>query len=158
MQHHTILAIDPGASGGLAWGLGTAASPATANMPADPNLLYGLLEDISLSSISPIHAFVEKVGGFIGKEQPASRAFTFGANYGAILGVLAAMEIPTTLVLPQIWQKSLSLGNSTAHAKGKWKSYLATCARRLYPKTKVTLANADAVLIFHAAATGRIKP
>jgi hypothetical protein len=85
--------------------------------------------------------------------------FAFGQNYGQILGVLAALEIPVTLVRPQKWQAAMSLGNSTAHAnKSKWKSHLATRAKQLYPKTKINLATADAVLIWHAAKTERIKP
>ncbi len=159
MQRHTILAIDPGASGGLAWGVGTAASPATANMPANASDLASLVDAIDAEALAPLHAFVELVGGFIGKGQPGSAMFTFGQNYGQILGVLAALEIPTTLVRPQKWQAAMSLGNSATHAsKSKWKSHLATRAKQLYPKSKITLATADAVLIWHAAKTERIKP
>lgn len=159
MQHHTILAIDPGASGGLAWGLGSAASPATANMPANASDLASLVDAIDAAALAPIHAFVELVGGFIGTAQPGSAMFAFGQNYGQILGVLAALEIPTTLIRPQAWQKALSLGNSATHAnKSKWKSHLATRAKQLYPKARINLGNADAVLIWHAAKTDRIKP
>jgi len=166
MQRHTILAIDPGASGGLAWGLGTAASPATANMPANASDLASLVDAIDAEALAPIHAFVELVGGFIksrGKGEnegnPGSAMFAFGQNYGQILGVLAALEIPTTLVRPQKWQAAMSLGNSATHAnKSKWKSHLATRAKQLYPKAKITLQTADAVLIWHAAKTERIKP
>jgi hypothetical protein len=137
--------------------MSTDPAPSIANMPESANDLAALIDTINHAASSPPHAFLELVGGFIGKGQPGSAMFKFGQSYGQVIGVLAALEIPTTLIRPQAWQKALSLGNSTSHEKGKWKSHLATRAKQLYPKTKITLNTSDAVLIFHAAATERIK-
>lgn len=35
--------------------------------------------------------------------------FSFGKSYGAVLGALAALEIPVTHVTPQRWKKALSV-------------------------------------------------
>lgn len=54
-------------------------------------------------------AIVEKVGARPG--EAASGAFSFGFTSGCIAGVLAALNIPTTLVTPATWKKSLGLGS-----------------------------------------------
>jgi hypothetical protein len=147
-----ILAIDPGASGGLAFG-DNRKPPMLISMP---ETLHDLIETIRGAACD--HAFVELVGGYVGKAQPASSAFNFGQNYGQILGVLAALEVPYTLVRPQAWQKSLSLGTSTGMSKTEWKNKLKAKAQQLYPNIKITLSTADACLIWHAAKTDRIQP
>jgi hypothetical protein len=146
----TILAIDPGASGGLAFG--SAGKPPA--LVAMPDTLHDLVEVIRDTHCD--HAFLELVGGFIGKNQPGSAMFNFGTNYGQIQGVLAALGVPFTLVRPQAWQKALSLGTSTGMSKTEWKNKLKAKAQQLYPSTKITLSTADACLIWHAAKTKAI--
>lgn len=148
----TILAIDPGASGGLAFG--SAGKPPA--LVAMPDTLHDLVEVIRDAHCD--HAFLELVGGFIGKNQPGSAMFNFGTNYGQIQGVLAALGVPFTLVRPQAWQKALSLGTSTGMSKTEWKNKLKAKAQQLYPSTKITLSTADACLIWHAAKTKVISP
>lgn len=148
----TILAIDPGASGGLAFG--SAGKPPA--LVAMPDTLHDLVEVIRDAQCD--HAFLELVGGFIGKNQPGSAMFNFGTNYGQIQGVLAALGVPFTLVRPQAWQKALSLGTSTGMSKTEWKNKLKAKAQQLYPSTKITLSTADACLIWHAAKTKTIHP
>jgi len=53
------------------------------------------------------HAFVERVGAMPG--QGVSGVFAFGKCYGIILGVLAAIGAPQTLVAPQTWKKALQV-------------------------------------------------
>jgi crossover junction endodeoxyribonuclease RuvC len=48
-------------------------------------------------------AFVEKVHSMPG--QGVRSMFTMGVGYGAWLGLLAGLQIPTTLVMPQRWKK-----------------------------------------------------
>lgn len=149
-----LLAIDPGASGGLAFGdTASAKDPALHAMPETVHDLAELIRDSEVE-----HAFVELVGGYIGKAQPASSAFVFGENYGKIQGILAALGIPFTLVRPQKWQLALSLGNSKGMKKHEWKAKLKAKAQQLYPKQKVTLQTADALLIWHAAKVKAIQP
>lgn len=153
----TLIAIDPGASGGIVFGdPASAKDPVLENMPETVHDLAELLGDASQEG--PTHVFVELVGGYIGKEQPGSTMFVFGENYGRIQGVLAALNLPFTLVRPQKWQTALSLGNSKGMSKSQWKGKLKAKAQQLYPKNKVTLQTADALLIWHAAKTKAIQP
>ena len=93
-------------------------------------------------------AFVEEVSGYAGTAQPGSRMFTFGRNFGFILGVLQTLGVRIELVKPSKWQKALSLGTASACAsKTIWKNKLKACAQRLYPNLHVTLQTADALLI-----------
>ena len=72
-------------------------------------------------------------------------AFTFGQNFGWWLGVLRAYSVPFHRIRPQVWQagipgrKGLKEGNLKRHLKSE--------AAARYPSIKVTLANADALLI-----------
>ena len=153
----TLIAIDPGASGGIAYGnTSSPKDPALVNMPETVHDLVEVLRDAAVEGDA--HAFVELVGGYIGKAQPASSAFVFGENYGKIQGALAALGIPFTLVRPQKWQASLSLGNSKGMTKPQWKNKLKAKAQQLYPQSKVTLQTADALLIWHAAKHKHITP
>lgn len=51
------------------------------------------------------HAWVEQVGVMPG--EGAVGAFSFGLGCGLLLGILAANFIPTTLVTPQVWKRTL---------------------------------------------------
>lgn len=82
----TIISIDPGASGGIA--VYKPGQPITAHaMPkAEGDVLY-LLRDLTPDPAKSV-AFIKSVGGYVGKAQPACRAFTFGRGFGFSLGVL----------------------------------------------------------------------
>jgi crossover junction endodeoxyribonuclease RuvC len=49
------------------------------------------------------HAFIEKVHAM--PKQGVTSTFSFGKGYGIWLGVLAALQIPYTLVTPMTWKK-----------------------------------------------------
>jgi len=53
------------------------------------------------------HAILERVGAMPG--QGVSSVFAFGRSTGIIEGVLAALQIPTTIVTPQTWQKACNV-------------------------------------------------
>jgi hypothetical protein len=150
----TILGIDPGASGGLAWAVN--GKLATCAMP---ETVHDLVETIrSLLVDGDVEVHLEEVGGYIsGAGMPGSSAFNFGRGFGEIIGVVAALELPLKLVRPQKWQKALGLGNSVGMTKTQWKNKLKARAQQLYPSEKITLSTADAVLIFHAASEGLLK-
>lgn len=148
-----IIAIDPGVSGGVAIG---ADSPVLHPMPETVHDIAELIRCAQASADYPVEARVELVGGFIGKNQPGSRMFTFGQSYGQILGILAALQIPTHLVRPQKWQALLDIGNGAGSPKHQWKAKLKAKAQQLYPSVKITLQTADALLLWHLAQTGKI--
>ena len=153
----TIIAIDPGLSGGIVFGDPKAGKPPAMHaMPEELDDLFKLLDSAAFEGDAI--AFLEEVGGYVGKAQPASSAFVFGESYGTIKGILAALEVPVTLVKPQRWQKALNLGcvSKSFASKNRWKGHLKEVAQRLFPKSKITLKTADAALIWHLAANGKI--
>jgi Holliday junction resolvasome RuvABC endonuclease subunit len=94
----------------------------------------------------PAYAAVEQVGGFIkGNPSTGSSMFNFGNNAGFIEGVLMAYGIPMEFVRPQRWQKEMHCNSAEKGAAHKRE--LKEQAQRLFPKVKVTLKNADALLI-----------
>ena len=77
-----ILAIDPGASGGIAWCDDENNVQAIA-MPETDGDLVDFLQSLR---IGVGIAWVEEVGGFIGRPQPGSAMFKFGFGAGVIRG------------------------------------------------------------------------
>lgn len=91
------------------------------------------------TSDSPKFALIEKVSS--SPQMGVVSAFTFGRSYGFLRGLLVAHGIPFEEVRPQVWQKALgclSSGN---------KNVTKSKAQQLFPKEKITHANADALLI-----------
>jgi len=153
---NTLIAIDPGASGGIAvWRDG---QPADAMpMPPTEGDVLNLLRQLAVDPANTV-AVVEEVGGYVGKAQPGSSAFKFGRNFGFLLGVLQTLGVRVELVRPQKWQKALGLGNASGcSSKSEWKNKLKGCAQRLHPHLKPTLATADALLILEHAVAGTTR-
>ena len=107
------------------------------------------------------HFVLEKVGGFIGT-RPGGGAhrnlasghtmFKFGWCYGAIRMALAASNMleRTTHVTPQVWQKAIGVACKTkGESQNSFKNRLKDRAIELFPNVKVTLKNADALLLAH---------
>ena len=144
-----VLAIDPGASGGMA----VRAHGATTAFPM-PGTGGDVVESIKSAVVAArcegceFVAVVERVGGFVGKGQPGSAMFKFGERYGFVLGALQGLGAKVVLVRPQEWQKVFGLGTAkAAGSKVVWKNRLKGEAQRRFPELKVTLATADALLI-----------
>ena len=145
----TVIAIDPGLSGGLAVsGFGKAEC---FGMPDTEGDLLELVRDVAAGARVEgvdLVCVLEEVGGFVGKAQPGSAMFRFGENYGFLKGVIQALEIRLVLVRPQVWQKGFGLGTASACAsKTIWKNKLKAEAQRRFPHLNVTLKTADALLI-----------
>lgn len=152
----TILAIDPGVSGGIAIICGANVSA----LPFKDNASFVVfVQGLQQEPTNQIIAYMELVGGFIkGKEdaQPGSAMFTFGSNYGFYLGALAMAGIKLELVRPQVWQKIFSrLSCKGAERKRAIKEAVAAW----YPELKVTLATCDALgLLRYAMAAENAGP
>lgn len=150
----TIIAIDPGKSGGIAWRYTTGSIIAIKAPDTDASYVAAIREIQFGAQLeqSQLVAYVERVGGFVGREQPGSAMFKFGFGCGVIEGALRALLIPTIYVRPQAWTKHFSLGTAASCAtKTIWKSKLKAEAERRYPHLKVTLSTADALLILSYA-------
>lgn len=67
--------------------------------------------------LAPQKAFLENVG--VRPGEGAVGAFSFGRNLGQIEGVLAALQIPTTLVHPATWKRRMSIPADKGGARMK---------------------------------------
>ena len=148
-----VIALDPGKSGGIA--VNVLGVVDCRPMPATEGDLLALLRGIRdaalKSGMAPV-CFLERVGGYVGRQQPGSAMFNFGRHFGFTLGLLQALEIEVVLVTPQVWQKGFGLGTRSACASdSEWKNKLKAEAQRRYPQLPVTLATADALLILNWA-------
>lgn len=110
-----ILGIDPGLSGAIAFLDTTSDAVVVMDMPTVEVMRNGktkrevspaLVADL-VAGKGVVQAFVERVSAMPG--QGVSSMFSFGRSVGVLEGVLAAYEIPTTLVTPQAWMKSMGV-------------------------------------------------
>jgi hypothetical protein len=145
-----LLAIDPGASGGVAW-RDESGLYSCEPMPQTPGEVCDLLRGIVAGG--PSMCRMEKVNGYMGNAAPGSAMFRFGQGVGYIEGCLAAWGVPLIEVPPQRWIKALGLGTRGELDKTAWKRKLQAEAQRRFPQLKVTLKTADALLILAAAET-----
>ena len=149
----TIIAIDPGVSGGLA--VSVFGVVGCRPMPATGGDLVALLRGIKVSSdrsrVETV-CVMEATSGYAGRAQPASYAYRFGENAGFLKGVIQTLGMRLELVRPQVWQKAFGLGTASACAsKTIWKNKLKGEAQRRFPHLEVTLKTADALLILEYA-------
>jgi len=110
-----ILGIDPGLSGALAFldtktGMIAVEDMPTVEVKRNNKLKREVSPQLVAAIIIKRHigaAYLEKVNAMAG--QGVSSVFSFGRSAGIIEGVLAAFDIPTTLVTPQAWQKAMNV-------------------------------------------------
>lgn len=145
----TILAIDPGLSGGVA--VSSFGKAECWPMPETEGDLLALIRDIRDAAVAEGRELVcvlEEVSGYAGKAQPGSAMFRFGEHFGFLKGLIQALEVRLVLVRPQVWQRGFGLGTASACAsKTIWKNKLKAEAQRRFPHLNVTLKTADALLI-----------
>ena len=131
-----FLGIDPGKSGG--WAV----------LSDEGELLREgkSVDDLRGLSRRGMSSMLEKVGA--SPQMSRSAAFTFGAEYGRWLGFLGW---DVELVTPQMWQYHYLKNGYRPLLEGVQgparKRNLRTIAQELFPDVKVTLQNADALLI-----------
>lgn len=135
-----IIGIDPGKSGAFAF-FWEDSSIQVYKM--DEQDFVDEVSSLCVEADYKIKAYLEEVHAMPG--QGVTSMFSFGNSYGFIRGALQALEIPTELVRPTIWQKELSglRGLQGAPRKRKLKEHAA----RLFPAQKPTLVTCDALLI-----------
>lgn len=145
----TIVGIDPGASGGIAWTtVGDNFSSGCQKLPDTEADIITLIRSIACTNVDKT-CFIEDVGGFVGGPgNPGSAMFKFGFSAGFLRGVVMSLGFRVELVKPQKWQKHFGLGTARAcGSKTIWKNKLKSEAQRRYPDFDITLNSADAVLI-----------
>lgn len=138
----TIIGIDPGTNGGIAWI--TNGKACVEKMPDTLQDLWELICDVTNHPRSTIDgrkhkAYIEQVHS--SPQMGVKSAFTFGNGFGHLEMALTAAGIPFERVRPQVWQKAMG-----CMTKGD-KNVSKRKAQELFPSMKVTHATADALLI-----------
>jgi hypothetical protein len=146
----TLLGVDPGSNGGFMARLETGVI-LTGPLPDTEGDLLLLLEMLSKSQAEERICYLENLVKFTGNPMPSSAMASYASNWGVLKGMLMALKFQLVLVTPQTWQKALGMGSSKGASKTEWKNKLKSEAQRLYPNQRITLANADAALIFRHA-------
>jgi len=108
-----VIGIDPGLSGAIAFYDTVEGAVEIADMPTVEISRNGKnkreVSAVLLSNILTRHkveaAFLERVNAMAG--QGVTSVFSIGRSSGMVEGILAAYDIPTTLVTPQAWQKAV---------------------------------------------------
>jgi len=131
----TIIGIDPGTNGGIAWI--TDGKPCVEKMPDTLQDLWELLRDIAVEG--QCVAYLEQVHS--SPQMGVVSSFTFGNGFGHLEMALTAAGISFERVRPQVWQKAMG-----CMTKGD-KNVSKRKAQELFPSMKVTHATADALLI-----------
>ena len=164
-----LMAIDPGASGGICWIDNDQLSSGVKaiGMPDTDTAIVELFEQFKGKDVTVL---MEMVTGFVGfrtkrvnivcprckgyvpyevkESDPAARSFNFGKNYGKLEGIIAAMKFRVEKpIVARSWQKVHGLSKPKCIAQNKWKNILKDRAQKLFPSVKVTLKTADALLI-----------
>ena len=132
-----LLAIDPGAGGGIAW----LDEDRIVQAEAMPEGMTGVVDWLREHRAGITHAVMEKVGTYMpGNSGPA--AATFARHVGHLEAALYCMGFSTTQVTPQKWMKAL--GTWPKDKQARKKAIKEEMARR-YPHLRVTLKTADAL-------------
>ena len=144
MKYETIIGVDPGANGGIAWI--TDGKACVEKMPDTLQDLWELIRDITNHPRSSLDgrkykAYLEAVSS--SPQMGVVSSFSFGRGYGNLEMALTAAGIPFERVRPQVWQKALG-----CMTKGD-KNVSKRKAQELFPDRKITHATADALLIAH---------
>ena len=149
IKHRKIIAIDPGANGGIAtYSIDTGKVIEAIKIPQTPQELLRFLRFYQFNSI----CYLERVQGIPG--MAANSMFNFGKQFGQIEMALLTCKIPTVEVTPQKWQKELQLGHKRDKSTTVWKNKLKSRAEQLFPYIgKITLAVSDALLILYYGIT-----
>lgn len=137
------IAIDPGASGGIACSY-DGSSPIVMKMPDTPKDIHDLIYGLAIHH-AEVRAIVEKVG-MHRQGNNASASCKFARHCGHIEMALLALGIPFEEVTPQKWMKSLGV---MPKEKQDRKNHIKDLMQRKYPNIKVTLWSADALGILH---------
>ena len=147
LEGMTLLAIDPGKSGGIAY-VDPDGSVHAVPMPetvSDVDRLRRTLVCVDTT------CFVEEIPMYRGKMNLRATAVLF-LNFGQIEGVLASLRCRVEYLKPDWWQKQQRLGKSADHGD-RWKAHLKGRAQALYPCVDVTLKTADTRLTLEAGRT-----
>ena len=150
-----LVAVDPGVSGAIVTyhqHLGVSSY----NMPSTDWEVCKLVADISTQASKAV-LYLEEPPLYAGRNIPGSAIGKLMWNTGVLYGAAVSCGWEVHRVRPAIWQKAHPVGTKGELSTTAWKNKLKARAGELFPELKVTLANADALLILDAARRGAIN-
>lgn len=130
----------------------TGDSVSVRRMPETYQDIYDVLSGINALATNDAVCYLEDVGQGIPGQSSRATA-TFARHNGHIEMALYALGVPTVKVKPQKWERHYSntIGTSRGRSRSRWKNKLKEEAQRRFPKERITLWNADALLILEYA-------
>ena len=137
-----VLGIDPGKGGGMAV-IETTTSEVL-DITAMPETITDISDFIERHKDAAC-AFIEIVHSM--PKQGVASMFTFGQFYGYVQMAVTAHKIRCIDIQPSKWQQALGVKAKKEESYSQHKTRLKGKAQQLFPKAKVTLKNADALLI-----------
>jgi hypothetical protein len=156
MNKPLLVAVDPGVSGAIVTyhdHLGLESF----NMPGTDWEVCKLVADISTKA-NKVVLYLEEPPLYTGRNIPGSAIGKLQFNTGVLYGAAVACGWEVHRVRPAIWQKAHPVGTKGDLSTTAWKNKLKARAGELFgSQVKVTLANADALLILDAAKRGAIN-
>ncbi len=121
----TIIGVDPGISGALAFVPTCTLPPRVFDMPINKmkngrnevcarqltKLIEAFAHPKSFAIVEAVgaHVYVDRFG--MRRGQGAAASFAFGKSFGVLLGVLAALNVKAELVQPAVWKSLLNLNS-----------------------------------------------
>lgn len=153
-----LIAIDPGANGGIAW-ITDGGATKCADMPDTPKDIFDLLQDI-IDGCQGAGCMIEQVGGYMpGNSGPA--AAKFARHCGHLDMALLALGVSHSSILPAKWEhwfigkpvypkipaetKPADRRRILADRKRERKNKIKAKAQAMFPGVRVTLKTADAL-------------
>ncbi len=158
MNKPLLVAVDPGVSGAIVTyhdNLGLESY----NMPGTDWEVCKLVAEITTKA-NKVVLYLEEPPLYTGRNIPGAAIGKLQFNTGVLYGAAVACGWEVHRVRPAIWQKAHPVGTKGDLSTTAWKNKLKARAGELYgsvPGLKVTLANADALLILDAAMRGAIN-
>ncbi len=141
-----FIGIDPGVSGAITALNENGKVIALTKMPQTMGELLSFLQQFTDNDTT---CYLEKVHARPG--DGAASMFKFGQGFGWLQMALLAAKIKTIEVLPNTWMRGLGIKSKKKdETKTAYKNRLKFVAEQLFPEQRVTLWNADALLIAHA--------
>lgn len=141
-----FIGVDPGVSGAITVLNESGNVVALTKMPQTMGELLHFLQQFTNCDAL---CYLEKVHARPG--DGAASMFKFGQGFGWLQMALLAAKIKTIEVLPNTWMRGLGIKSKKKdETKTAYKNRLKFVAEQLFPEQRVTLWNADALLIAHA--------
>ena len=149
----TIVAVDPGVSGGIA----VRNNEGQIVVYSMPDSVTGMRDLLAFHiQGNDREVWIEEIPKFTGRMIPSSRIAVMFENFGQAQGLAIGLGYVLNRVRPVDWQEPLGLGGKKSCAdSAEWKRKLRSKAAELYPNLDVTLKTADALLILRYAMSNK---